>query len=66
MAHVVTMPRQGNTVESCVLVGWHAKEGAKVAAGDVLCDVETDKAVFEGHNIPVTQGFSQPSVVEPE
>lgn len=47
MAKVVTMPRQGNTVESCVLVGWHAKEGASVAAADLLCDVETDKAVFE-------------------
>jgi pyruvate dehydrogenase E2 component (dihydrolipoamide acetyltransferase) len=41
------MPRQGNTVESCVLVGWHAKEGASIAAADLLCEVETDKAVFE-------------------
>ena len=47
MAKVVTMPRQGNTVESCVLVGWHAKEGASIAAADLLCEVETDKAVFE-------------------
>ena len=47
MAKVVTMPRQGNTVESCVLVGWHAREGASVAAADLLCEVETDKAVFE-------------------
>ena len=47
MAKVVTMPRQGNTVESCVLVGWHAKEGASIAAADILCEVETDKAVFE-------------------
>jgi pyruvate dehydrogenase E2 component (dihydrolipoamide acetyltransferase) len=47
VAKTVTMPRQGNTVESCVLVGWHAKEGASIAAADLLCEVETDKAVFE-------------------
>ena len=47
MAKLVTMPRQGNTVESCVLVGWRAKEGARLSATDILCDVETDKAVFE-------------------
>ncbi|MFZ4614744.1 MAG: dihydrolipoamide acetyltransferase family protein [Rectinemataceae bacterium] len=47
MAKIVTMPRQGNTVESCILVGWHAKEGDPVSAATVLCEVETDKAVFE-------------------
>ena len=47
MAHVVIMPRQGNTVESCVLVAWRVGEGATVGQADILCDVETDKAVFE-------------------
>ncbi|HAE21813.1 MAG TPA: 2-oxo acid dehydrogenase subunit E2 [Spirochaetaceae bacterium] len=47
MAKLVPMPRQGNTVESCVLVGWRLQEGAAVKAQDILCDVETDKAVFE-------------------
>lgn len=47
MAKLVPMPRQGNTVESCVLVGWRVQEGATVKAQDILCDVETDKAVFE-------------------
>ena len=47
MANVVAMPRQGNTVESCVLVGWRVAEGTKVAASDIICEVETDKAVFE-------------------
>jgi pyruvate dehydrogenase E2 component (dihydrolipoamide acetyltransferase) len=41
------MPRQGNTVESCVLVAWRTAEGAKLSAAEILCDVETDKAVFE-------------------
>lgn len=47
MAVVVPMPRQGNTVESCVLVSWRVREGERVSASDVLCEVETDKAVFE-------------------
>lgn len=47
MASIVVMPRQGNTVESCVLVGWRVREGARVKADEILCDVETDKAVFE-------------------
>jgi pyruvate dehydrogenase E2 component (dihydrolipoamide acetyltransferase) len=47
MAKIVPMPRQGNTVESCVLVGWRIREGSAVKAQDILCDVETDKAVFE-------------------
>ena len=41
------MPRQGNTVESCVLVEWKKKKGDPVNANDVICEVETDKAVFE-------------------
>ncbi len=47
MATAVVMPRQGNTVESCVILAWKKQPGALVAAGDVLCEVETDKAVFE-------------------
>lgn len=47
MAHVLVMPRQGNTVESCVIVGWKAAEGQTVAADQAVCEVETDKATFE-------------------
>lgn len=47
MAHVLIMPRQGNTVESCVIVDWKAKEGDTVAADAPVCEVETDKATFE-------------------
>ncbi|HVO19575.1 MAG TPA: dihydrolipoamide acetyltransferase family protein [Anaeromyxobacter sp.] len=47
MAHVLVMPRQGNTVESCVLVAWKVAEGATVAEDQVVCEVETDKATFE-------------------
>ncbi|MFP3091492.1 2-oxo acid dehydrogenase subunit E2 [Treponema sp. TIM-1] len=47
MAHILIMPRQGNTVESCIIVDWKVKEGDSVAADTVICDVETDKATFE-------------------
>jgi dihydrolipoamide dehydrogenase len=47
MATEVLMPRQGQSVESCIIVGWKVKEGDAVAEGQALCDVETDKATFE-------------------
>jgi pyruvate dehydrogenase E2 component (dihydrolipoamide acetyltransferase) len=47
MAHVLIMPRQGNTVESCIIVQWKVKEGDSVKADTVVCEVETDKATFE-------------------
>jgi len=47
MAHVLIMPRQGNTVESCVIVDWKVREGDQVAADTPACEVETDKATFE-------------------
>ena len=47
MAHVLIMPRQGNTVESCVIVDWKVNEGDQVAADTPACEVETDKATFE-------------------
>ena len=47
MAVSVQMPKQGNTVEECLLVEWRVKVGDRVKAGDVLCAIETDKAAFE-------------------
>ncbi len=47
MAKEVLMPRQGNTVESCIILGWKKREGEKVSAADIICEVETDKAAFE-------------------
>ncbi|GHV04680.1 hypothetical protein FACS189485_10540 [Spirochaetia bacterium] len=47
MAHVLIMPRQGNTVESCVLTEWKVKEGDSVDVDSVVCMIETDKATFE-------------------
>lgn len=47
MATVVIMPRQGNSVESCIISGWRKQKGKSISKGDVLCDVETDKALLE-------------------
>lgn len=47
MAIPVLMPRQGQSVESCLIIKWNKKEGDKVKAEEPICEVETDKAVFE-------------------
>ena len=47
MAHILIMPRQGNTVESCIITNWKVKEGDNVSGGTTVCEVETDKAAFE-------------------
>jgi pyruvate dehydrogenase E2 component (dihydrolipoamide acetyltransferase) len=47
MAHILIMPRQGNTVESCIISEWLVKEGDTVKADTPVCIVETDKATFE-------------------
>jgi len=47
MATPVIMPRQGQSVESCVIGAWHKKKGDKVSIGDILFTYETDKATFE-------------------
>ncbi|VDL96687.1 unnamed protein product [Schistocephalus solidus] len=39
------MPSLSPTMESGTIVKWHKKEGDEIASGDVLCDVQTDKAV---------------------
>lgn len=47
MAIPVIMPRQGQSVESCIITKWHKEIGDKVSVGDVLFSYETDKASFE-------------------
>ncbi len=47
MATPVIMPRQGQSVESCIITKWRKKPGDKVEAGEVLFEYETDKAAFE-------------------
>ncbi|MGI9255486.1 MAG: dihydrolipoamide acetyltransferase family protein [Salinispira sp.] len=47
MASTILMPKQGNTVESCLILEWRVKVGDAVTSGDVLCSVETDKATVD-------------------
>ena len=47
MPIAVVLPKQGNSVESCVIKTWLKKTGDLVKEGDGLCEVETDKATVE-------------------
>lgn len=47
MVTPILLPKQGNTVETCLILGWKKGIGEQVKKGEVICEVETDKAVFE-------------------
>lgn len=47
MAVIVIMPKQGQSVESCIITELKKKKGDTVKKGDVLFSYETDKASFE-------------------
>jgi pyruvate dehydrogenase E2 component (dihydrolipoamide acetyltransferase) len=47
MATVIIMPKQGQSVESCILTELKKKKGDKVDVGDILFSYETDKAAFD-------------------
>ena len=47
MATAVIMPKQGQSVESCVITSWEKHVGDEVHAGECLFTYETDKASFE-------------------
>ena len=47
MATPMLMPKQGNSVESCLIVAWKKQKGDSVNVGEVICEVETDKAVMD-------------------
>ena len=47
MAEIIRMPRMSDTMEEGVIASWLKKEGDEVKSGDVLAEVETDKATME-------------------
>ncbi len=69
MVHAVRMPKPGQATEECTIVAWQKEEGEPVHRGDVLFEIETDKAnmdvesfeegillrqvVAEGQTVPV-------------
>ena len=68
MAEVVTMPRLSDTMTDGVVAQWHKKVGDKVSEGDLLAEIETDKATMEFESfqegtllyIGVEEGVSAP------
>ena len=47
MASQIVMPKMSETMEEGVVVKWLKREGDRVASGDALAEIETDKAVLE-------------------
>lgn len=47
MAIKIEMPKLSDTMEEGVIAKWNVKEGDKVSSGDVIAEVETDKATME-------------------
>ncbi len=47
MATAVIMPRQGQSVESCIITSWAKQVGDEVKEGDILFSYETDKSSFD-------------------
>ncbi|EMR02477.1 pyruvate dehydrogenase complex dihydrolipoamide acetyltransferase [Cesiribacter andamanensis] len=47
MAEVIRMPKMSDTMEEGVIASWQVKVGDTIKAGDVLAEVETDKATME-------------------
>ena len=47
MAEVILMPRLSDTMTEGVIAAWHKKVGDNVITGDLLVEVETDKATMD-------------------
>src|SRR4051794_12559425 len=68
MATYIEMPKLSDTMTEGTLAKWRVKEGDKVSTGDVLAEVETDKATMEMeadddgilHKLLVTPGTKVP------
>jgi pyruvate dehydrogenase E2 component (dihydrolipoamide acetyltransferase) len=59
----IEMPRLSDTMQAGTVVKWNVKEGQKVKSGDVLADIETDKATME---LPTYEDGVIASIVVPE
>ena len=47
MATAVILPKQGQSVETCIITEWYKKKGERVEKGELLFAYETDKSSFE-------------------
>ncbi|MEY2928161.1 MAG: hypothetical protein RL367_2638, partial [Pseudomonadota bacterium] len=51
MAIEIKMPALSPTMEEGTLAKWHVKPGDRVTSGDILAEIETDKATMEFESI---------------
>ena len=47
MAEIIRMPKMSDTMSEGTIASWHIKVGDTVKSGDIIADVETDKATME-------------------
>jgi pyruvate dehydrogenase E2 component (dihydrolipoamide acetyltransferase) len=47
MAEIVTMPKMSDTMTEGTIAAWHKKVGDKVTTGELMAEIETDKATME-------------------
>jgi pyruvate dehydrogenase E2 component (dihydrolipoamide acetyltransferase) len=47
MAEVIRMPKMSDTMEEGVIAEWHKKVGDKIKSGEIIAEVETDKATMD-------------------
>jgi len=47
MAEIVTMPKMSDTMTEGTIAAWHKKVGDKVSSGELMAEIETDKATME-------------------
>lgn len=47
MATAITIPDMGTTVDTMVIENWRVEEGDHVERGDILAEIQTDKALTE-------------------
>ena len=50
MAQVIRMPKMSDTMLEGVIAKWLKKEGDTIKSGDIIAEVETDKATMELEN----------------
>ena len=43
----ILMPQAGNTMEEGTVISWRVKEGDQIAVGQMICEIETDKATMD-------------------
>ncbi|HKJ67251.1 MAG TPA: biotin/lipoyl-containing protein, partial [bacterium] len=58
MAKPINCPQVGQDIETAILVAWRVKAGEEIRKGDVIAEVESDKATFE------VEAFASGTVVE--